>query len=138
MGSSRMKRLMVGAAAGGLSCEWGAACLRGRAGEGRSQDPARLMVTVAGPRRGGEGGSWRTGVPQPGGRGTFCFICKAFTKQPRANPEASMSLLTWLEHADGRRRGSASCWTLVGDTLISQAESAEVLDGVSTVRTPQH
>lgn len=49
-----------------------------------------------------------------------------------------MLLLTWLQHADGRQRGSVSCWSLVGDALISEAESVEVLNGVSTVRTPQH
>lgn len=53
---------------------------------GCGQGPARLTVTVAGPRRWGEGGSWRTGVPQPGGRETFCFICKALTQQTRGQP----------------------------------------------------
>ena len=80
----------------------------------------------------------RQGDAQPGGWETFCFICKALTQEPRASPEVSRLLLTWLEHADGRWRGSASCWTSVGDALISEAESAEVLDGVSMVRTPQH
>ena len=45
-----------GVAVGGVSCEWGVVCLLGRAGEGqamsgRSQGPARLTVTVAGPWR---------------------------------------------------------------------------------------